>query len=84
MIILVNRSWSQSLLRSLRIPNPAVWGVVAGAGVFLAAILTIPALQGLFSFAPLHANDLAISLLAGAGCLLWLEILKLFWSRAGP
>jgi len=83
MIILVNRSWSQSLLRSLRVPNPAVWGVIAGAGGFLAAILTIPALQRLFSFAPLHANDLAISLIAGAGCLLWLEILKLFWSRAG-
>jgi len=83
MIILVNRSWSQSLLRSLRVPNPAVWGVIAGAGAFLAAILTIPALQGLFSFAPLHGNDLAISLIAGAGCLLWLEILKLFWSRAG-
>jgi hypothetical protein len=39
----------------------------------------VPALQQLFSFAPLHADDLALSLLAGVGCLLWLEIFK--WLR---
>lgn len=81
MIILVNRSWTRSLLMSLRVPNPAVWAVIGGAGVFLAAILEVPALQKLFSFAPLHADDLTSSLVAGAGCLLWLEILKAFWSR---
>jgi len=81
MIILVNRSWTRSLLKSLRVPNPAVWGVIGGAVIFLSAILSVPTLQGLFSFAPLHTGDLTLSLLAGAGCLLWLEILKVFWSR---
>jgi len=81
MIILVNRSWTRSLLKSLRVPNPAVWGVIGGAVLFLAAILFIPVLQRLFSFAPLHTGDLTLSLLAGGGCLLWLEILKVFWSR---
>jgi Ca2+-transporting ATPase len=82
MIILVNRSWTRSLLKSLRVPNPAVWAVIGGAVIFLAAILSVPMLQRLFSFAPLHTGDLTLSLLAGAGCLLWLEILKVFWSRA--
>jgi len=82
MIILVNRSWTSSLLRSLRVPDPAVWGVIGGAGIFLAAILSNPTLQGLFYFAPLHTDDLTLSLLAGAGCLLWLEIVRVFWSRA--
>lgn len=80
-IILLNRSWTQPLVNSLRVRNPAVWGVIGGVGAFLAAILTVPALQRLFSFAPLHAADLTLSLAAGAGCLLWLEILKVSWSR---
>src|SRR5262249_28114391 len=81
MIILVNRSWARPLLSQLRVPNPAVWWVVAGTAAFLAGILRIPPLQRLFSFAPLHAPDLALSLLAGAGCLLWLEVVKAVGSR---
>jgi len=83
-IILVNRSWTRSLVTSIRVPNPAVWAVIAGTAALLAAILFVPALQTLFSFAPLHAGDLTASLVAGAACLLWLEILKAFWSRAAP
>jgi P-type Ca2+ transporter type 2C len=80
-IILVNRSWTQSIVRSLRVANPAVWWVIGGTAAFLGAVLTVPALQRLFSFAPLHTGDLTASLLAGGGCLLWLEILKVFWRR---
>ena len=83
-MILVNRSWTQSIVKSLSIPNPAVWAVISGAAAFLTAILTVPALQRLFSFAPLHARDLTFSLVAGAGCLLWLEILKMVWSARTP
>jgi hypothetical protein len=54
--------------------NPALWWVVAGSSACLATVLTVPALQRLFSFAPLHARDLALSLAAGAGCLLWFVI----------
>src|ERR1700756_446229 len=50
-IILVNRSRTRSLLSMLRAPNPAMWWVLSGAALFLAAILTIPSLQRLFSFA---------------------------------
>src|SRR5262249_25733840 len=40
-IILVNRSWTRSMLSMLRAPNPAVWWVLAGAAALLAAILAV-------------------------------------------
>ena len=79
-IILVNRSWTRSIFRLRHAHNPALWWVIGGTGGFLAAILTIPPLQRLFSFATLHIGDLVLSLLAGAVCLLWLEILKARWT----
>jgi P-type Ca2+ transporter type 2C len=75
-IILVNRSWTRSVISRALSPNPALWWVIGCTGVFLTSVLAIPPLQRLFSFAPLHTGDLVLSLLAGAGCLLWLEILK--------
>jgi P-type Ca2+ transporter type 2C len=76
MTILVNRSWTGSVVSMLRRPNRAMWAVVTGASGFLTLALTVPAVRHLFSFAPVHANDLVICLLAGAGCLLWFEIAK--------
>jgi Ca2+-transporting ATPase len=75
-IILVNRSWSRSALSMMRAPNPAMWWVLGGAAILLSAILTVPALQRLFSFSPLHTDDLVLSLAAGILCLLWFEVLK--------
>jgi len=83
-IILVNRSWTRTALSMLRAPNSALWWVVGGAGVCLAAILSVPALQALFSFAPLHAGDLALSVAAGVGCLIWFDLLKSFPAQATP
>jgi len=77
-IILVNRSWTRSAISMMRIPNPALWWVLSGAVIFLGAILTIPALQRLFSFAPLHPDDLTLSVMAGVVCLVWFELLKHF------
>jgi Ca2+-transporting ATPase len=77
-LILVNRSWTRSAISMIRVPNPALWWVLSGAVAFLWAILNIPALQRLFSFAPLHPDDLALSVLAGVACLVWFELLKRF------
>jgi len=84
MIILVNRSWTRSLVSMLRAPNRALWWVLSGTTVFLSAILTVPALQRLFSFSPLHAADLAASLITGVLCLTWFELLKRFapWKQS--
>ncbi len=78
-IIFVNRSWTRRVVSTLLLPNPALWWVVAGTALLLTAVLTIPTLQTLFRFAPLHANDLALSLAAGVICLLWFDLVKVLW-----
>ena len=75
-IILVNRSWSQSLVGSLRNPNAALWWVVAGTILFLALVLALPAAQRLFHFAPSHARDLGVACAMGLGSVLWIEVVK--------
>lgn len=76
-LILTNRSWSVSILKTLRTPNSALWWVVGGAVVFLGLVLYIPFLRGLFRFAPLHPIDLGICLAAGVVSIMWFEGLKL-------
>jgi Ca2+-transporting ATPase len=64
-LIMTNRSWTRSIVATLRVPNPALWWVVGGAAAFLALALGIPFLRGLFSFGPLHLWEVA--LVTGAG-----------------
>jgi Ca2+-transporting ATPase len=75
-IILVNRSWTRSAFAMLAEPNAAVWWVSGGTCVFLGLVLCVPAMQRLFKFAPVNGLDLTLSLLAGAACLGWFEVLK--------
>jgi P-type Ca2+ transporter type 2C len=78
-LILVNRSFSSSLWSAVSRWNPALWIVmVAALPLLLAAVSWGPA-QALFRFGPLHVDDLAISLAAGAVLLATLEILKRLW-----
>jgi Ca2+-transporting ATPase len=66
----------------LRVGNPALWWVVLGAGGLLAVVLFAPPVRALFAFAPVHPDDMLLSLLAGLGCLAWFEGLKrLPWWR---
>ncbi len=76
-IILVNRSWSRTILGSLRMPNGALWWVLGGTAVLLAVVLAVPFAQRLFHFAPLHARDLGLSIAAGMACVMWFDLLKL-------
>jgi Ca2+-transporting ATPase len=82
-IILVNRSWTRSAFAMLRVPNPALRWVVLGACGLLAAVLVVPFAQRLFHFAPLHAMDLILSLVAGLVCVLWFELVKLVRRHQG-
>jgi Ca2+-transporting ATPase len=75
-VILVNRSWTQSAVSMLRVSNPALRWVLLGASVFLAVALMVPFARHLFRFAPLHAPDLLMSLGAGGLCVLWFEVVK--------
>jgi Ca2+-transporting ATPase len=76
-LILTNRAWSRTILRSLRTPNAALVWVLAGAGILLVLVLAVPALRDLFRFSRLHANDLALCLGAGVSSIVWFEAFKL-------
>ncbi len=75
-LILINRSWSSTLLTSIRTPNPALWWVIGGTLGFLAGVLYIPGLRDLFGFAYLHAADGLLAIAAGATGVVWFELFK--------
>ena len=81
-IILTNRSWTCSLLASLRRPNAALWWVLGGTAAFLALALTLPSAQRLFHFQPVRRVDLAAACLTGFISVLWLEAYKAWRHRA--
>jgi Ca2+-transporting ATPase len=75
-LIFVNRSWRLSIVETLRIPNKALWWVVGAGVLFLGLILYVPFLRDLFRFAPLHADDIGLSVGAGILGIAWFEVLK--------
>jgi Ca2+-transporting ATPase len=80
-LILTNRSWSRTILDSLRSPNAALWWVLTGAVAFLGLALYAPFLRSLFRFSTLHPIDLGICFAAGTASILWFEWLKVLNGR---
>lgn len=83
-LILSNRSWSMTIIETLRSPNRALWWVVGGALVFLGLVLYFPPLQSLFQFGFLTPTDLLLCLVAGGSSVLWFEALKAYQSYRAP
>jgi P-type Ca2+ transporter type 2C len=81
-LILTNRSRSRNVLATLRMPNRALWWVIGGALVGLAAALYVPPLQEVFRFEALDGADLAVCLLAASAGVLWSEMVKLLPNTA--
>ncbi|MEI6632593.1 MAG: cation-translocating P-type ATPase [Chlamydiota bacterium] len=77
-LIMTNRSWSRSILKSMGETNPAQWWVLGGAVAFMALVLYVPFLRGMFRFNLLHPVDLCICFCAGVVSILWFEGLKWF------
>jgi Ca2+-transporting ATPase len=78
-LILVNRSFSSSLVTAFRRPNPALaWILAAVAGVLALALLA-PPVRSLFSFGLLQPGSLGQALGAAAAVLVALELAKTFW-----
>jgi Ca2+-transporting ATPase len=75
-LISSNRDWTQSFFKTVRTRNMALWWVSGGTVLFLFLALTIPSLQSLFRFAPLHAIDFILGLGAGVLSILISESLK--------
>jgi P-type Ca2+ transporter type 2C len=76
-LIFANRSWKKSILKTIRVPNKALWWVTGGAVLFLTLVLTIPFLRDLFKFAPLHRWELALIILSGLIGILIAESIKI-------
>jgi Ca2+-transporting ATPase len=82
-LIFVNRSWSRTVLATLRSPNTALWWVTGGAVVLLGLVLYIPFLRDLFRFSVLHPIDIFICLTAGVVSVLWFEVMKTMSAHRG-
>ncbi len=74
--IATNRSWKQSIFKTIRIPNKALYFTFSGALLFLFAVLYVPFLRELFKFSFLHPVDLIIAFSMGIFSVLWFEVLK--------
>jgi Ca2+-transporting ATPase len=77
-LILVNRSWQHTILRSLDRRNAALWWVIGGAFSFLALTLTLPVLREVFHFAPITAPQFLLCIMAGLVSVTWFELYKVF------
>ena len=71
-LIFVNRSFSASIWSALRPPNRALKYVLLAVAAILGLTLLWPTASNLFRFGPLHADDLALSLVV-------LEFFKPLW-----
>ena len=78
-LVLVNRSFSASLVSAFRRPNAALVWILLVIAAVLAAVMLWPAAATLFRFGPLHVDDLLITAAAAATVLLALEALKPIW-----
>lgn len=76
-LVLVNRSWSEPLWKTLVRPNLALWLVVLGALGFMTAALQVPSVSSLFGFTAVGASELLTASALGMGSLLWFEVSKL-------
>jgi Ca2+-transporting ATPase len=75
-MILTNRSWTRTILSTMKVPNASIWWIISGAAIFLGLILYVPFLRQLFQFSYLQPEDLAIALLSGIASVIWFEFLK--------
>ncbi len=83
-LILVNRSFSSSIVGALVRPNPALRALLVGAAIVLATALYFPPARMLFHFGRLHWDDLGACLTVGTFSLVVLETLKAHWFRLDP
>jgi P-type Ca2+ transporter type 2C len=82
-MIFTNRSWTRSIVSTMRIPNPALWWVTACALGFLVLSLTVPFMQSLFSFGHLHIWEMEACAVTALIPILVSEVVKLpFIQRA--
>ena len=80
-LILVNRSFSSSLIVALRRPNASLWLLLGLVAMVLTAALVWPPAMTLFRFGAFHLHDLALSATSAIVILLAMEAAKPLWRR---
>jgi Ca2+-transporting ATPase len=75
-LVLVNRAWGSAPFRGFLRPNPALFAVVAAAGVALGLVLYVPVLERLFHFDAPAPPMLLLALGIGVASVVWFEFLK--------
>ena len=80
-LIFTNRSWTRSIIATLRIPNKALWWVTGGALGFLALVSLVPFLRSLFMFETHSWWEIVACLAAGLVSILVSEAIKLPFFR---
>lgn len=75
-LIWTNPSSTETIIRTFRSRNVALWTVTAGALALLALVLNVPFLNELLRISSLDARDVALSGLAGCASIAWFEALK--------
>lgn len=78
LLILTNRSWSKTIVFTIKTPNKAMILVFAGTIFSLFLILSLPALRDLFRFDSISSGEIIICALAAVVSVLWFEAWKLF------
>jgi len=80
-LALVNRSFTQSVFRTIRVPNPVLWLMLGLTFGLLLTTLFVPIARQLFGFAPVSVSALgwcALAALVGVG---WIEGYKAIRGR---
>ncbi|QMW01017.1 cation-translocating P-type ATPase [Spirosoma foliorum] len=72
-LTLVSRSNQESLLSTLKKPNPFLWNIIGITLVLLTAILFIPAIRSFMQFSSLNAAQLGQCMLSGFASVIWVE-----------
>ncbi|HYV91662.1 MAG TPA: cation-translocating P-type ATPase [Chitinophagales bacterium] len=75
-LILINRSWTRTIIETVRQHNPMLKWVIGGAISFLILVLYVPFLRSVFRLEILHVTDILICLGAGVISVLWFELMK--------
>ena len=82
-LIIVNRSWRLSILRTLRErSNPAMWWLLGVVVVVLVSLLSVPALRSALDFGVVSPRDLVVPIGAAVASVAWFEGYKaIHWRR---
>ena len=76
LLILVNLSWSENILKVIKTKNKSIWIVSFISLAALIITIYIPEIQKFFYFSALSLHDWVIIISGGILSLLWFEILK--------